>query len=61
MSNNQKSIIQLKLEMKIAVDEFNTIQKKIKELVVARDALRIKAISCDEKIKKLESKQKIVN
>ncbi len=32
MSNNQKRIDQLKLEMQVAVDEYNKIQEKIKEL-----------------------------
>ena len=35
---NQKRIDQLKLETQVAVDEFNKIQEKIKELVIARDA-----------------------
>ena len=59
MSNNQKRIDQLKLEMQVAVDEFNKIQEKIKELVVARDALKMKAFSCDERIKELQGLEKI--
>jgi len=51
---NQKRIDQLKLEMQIAVDEFNKIQEKIKELVVGRDALKMKAFSCEERIKELQ-------
>ena len=51
---NQKRIDQLKLEMQIAVDEFNKIQEKIKDLVVGRDALKMKAYGCEERIKELE-------
>ena len=54
MSNNQKRIDQLKLEMQVAVDEYNKIQEKIKELVVGRDALKMKAFSCEERIKELQ-------
>ena len=54
MSNNQKRIDQLKLEMQVAVDEYNKIQDKMKELVVARDALKMKAFSCEERIKELQ-------
>ncbi len=68
MSNNQKRIDQLKLEMQVAVDEFNKIQEKIKELVVARDSFKMKAFSCDERIKELQgieevetSKTEVVN
>tara|TARA_R100000773_G_scaffold33098_1_gene28218 strand:- start:48 stop:254 length:207 start_codon:yes stop_codon:yes gene_type:complete len=59
MSNNQKRIDQLKLEMQVAVDEFNKIQEKIKELVIGRDALKMKAFSCSERIKELEGKEVI--
>ena len=52
--SNQKRIDQLKLEMQVAVDEFNKIQEKIKELVVGRDALKMKAFSCEERIKELQ-------
>ena len=67
MTNNKKRIEQLKLEMQVAVDEFNKIQDKIKELVIARDSLKMKAFSCTERIKelqgddKIELKQKIIN
>ena len=61
MSNNEKLVNELKIEMQVAVDEFNTIQEKINDLALARNALRMKAISCDEKIKKLKGKQKAVN
>ena len=54
MSNNQKRIDQLKLEMQVAVDEFNKIQEKIKELVIARDALKMKVFSCSERLNELE-------
>tara|TARA_Y100000401_G_scaffold74717_1_gene60610 strand:- start:530 stop:739 length:210 start_codon:yes stop_codon:yes gene_type:complete len=59
MSNNQKRIDQLKLEMQVAVDEFNKIQKKIKELVVARDAFKIKAYSCSERLNELQGQEEI--
>ena len=58
MSKNQKRIDQLKLEMQVAVDEFNKIQEKIKELVTARDALKMKAFSCEERIKELQALDK---
>ena len=54
MSNNQKRIDQLKLEMQVAVDEYNKIQEKIKELVIGRDSLKMKAFSCEERIKELQ-------
>jgi len=56
---NQKRIDQLNLELQVAVDEFNKIQEKIKELVVARDALKMKAFSCSERIKELEGKEEV--
>jgi len=56
---NQERIDQLKLEMQVAIDEFNKIQEKIKELVVARDALKMKAFSCSERIKELQGEEKI--
>tara|TARA_Y100001938_G_scaffold145205_1_gene221384 strand:+ start:862 stop:1068 length:207 start_codon:yes stop_codon:yes gene_type:complete len=52
--NNQKRIDQLKLEMQVAVDEYNKIQEKIKELVLGRDALKMKAFACEERIKELQ-------
>ena len=60
MKNFQKRIDQLKLEMQVAVDEFNKIQEKIKELSVARDALKMKALSCVERIKELQGFEEIV-
>ena len=51
---NQKRIDQLTLEMQVAVDEFNKIQEKIKEYVVMRDGLKMKAFSCEERIKELK-------
>ena len=60
MTNNKKRIEQLKLEMQVAVDEFNKIQDKIKELVVARDALKMKAFSCVERMKELQGLEEIV-
>ena len=59
MSNNQKRIDQLKLEMQVAVDEYNKIQDKMKELVVARDALKMKAFSCSERLKELQGEEEI--
>tara|TARA_R100000231_G_scaffold20719_1_gene20257 strand:- start:15 stop:218 length:204 start_codon:yes stop_codon:yes gene_type:complete len=59
MSNNQKRIDQLNLEMQVAVDEFNKIQDKIKELIVARDALRMKAFSCSERLKEIQGQEEI--
>ena len=69
MTKNQKQIDKLKLDAQVAVDEFNKIQEKIKELeavqkenqmkifnlVIARDALKLKAYSCADKIKELKS------
>ena len=52
--SNQKRIDQLKLEMQVAVDEHNKIQEKIKELVLGRDALKMKAFACEERIKELQ-------
>ena len=54
MSKDQKRIDQLKLELQVAVDEFNKIQDKIKEFNLARDSLKMKAFSCSERIKELE-------
>lgn len=56
---NQKRIDQLNLELQVAVDEFNKIQLKIKELVVARDALKMKAFACTERLNELQGKEKI--
>ena len=50
---NQRRIDQLKLEMQVAVDEFNKIQEKIKQLVIARDTLKMKAFSCEERINEI--------
>ena len=59
MSKNQKRIDQLKLEMQVAVDEYTKISQKIKELVVGRDALKMKAFSCSERLKELEGQEEI--
>ena len=59
MSENQKRIDQLTLEMQVAVDEFNKVQEKIKELKLARDAFKMKAFTCSERIKELQGEQKI--
>ena len=57
--SNQKRIDQLKLDLQVAVDEFNKIQEKIKELTIARDAIKMKAFSCSERIKELEGQNEI--
>tara|TARA_R100000315_G_scaffold53391_2_gene27124 strand:+ start:186 stop:389 length:204 start_codon:yes stop_codon:yes gene_type:complete len=54
---NQKRIDQLKLEMQVAVDEFNKIQDKINELNVAKESLKMKAFSCGERIKELQGQE----
>ena len=59
MKNFQKRIDQLKLEMQVAVDEFNNIQEKIKELIVARDLFKMKAYSCSERLKELQGDKEI--
>ena len=56
---NQKRIDQLKLDMQVAVDEYNNVQEKIKELVVARDVFKMKAFSCSERLKELEGNNEI--
>ena len=56
---NQKRIDQLKLEMQVAVDEFNKIQDKINELNVAKESLKMKAFSCSERIKELQGQEEI--
>jgi len=59
MTKSQKRIDQLKLEMQVAVDEHNKVQEKIKELVVARDALKMKAFGCEERIKELQGLEEV--
>tara|TARA_R100001126_G_scaffold81507_1_gene49918 strand:+ start:297 stop:503 length:207 start_codon:yes stop_codon:yes gene_type:complete len=59
MSNKQKRIDQLKLDLQVAVDEFNNIQEKIKQLVAAREVFKMKAFSCSERLKELEGKEVI--
>ena len=51
---NKKQIDQLKVDMQVAVDEYNNVQEKIKELVVVRDGLKMKAFSCEKRIKQLQ-------
>ena len=60
MTKSQKRIDQLKLEMQVAVDEFNKVQKKIQELVVVRDSFKMKAFSCEERIKELQGLEEII-
>tara|TARA_A100001391_G_scaffold20896_1_gene11420 strand:- start:179 stop:382 length:204 start_codon:yes stop_codon:yes gene_type:complete len=55
MTKSQKRIDQLKLEAQVAVDEHNKIQEKIQELITARDALKMKAFSCKERIDELQN------
>ena len=59
MEKDTKRIEQLKLEAQVAVDEFNKIQEKIKELMIARDALKLKAFSCTERIKELQGQTEV--
>ena len=59
MSKDQKRIDQLKLELQVAVDEFNKIQDKIKEFNLARDSLKMKAFSCSERIKEVEGQDEM--
>ena len=59
MSDNQKRIDQLKLEMQIAVDEFNKIGEKVRELNLAAETLKMKAFSCSERIKELEGQSEM--
>ena len=56
---NQKRIDQLKLDMQVAVDEYNNVLKKIQELITARDAFKMKAFSCSERLKELEGQEEI--
>tara|TARA_R100000234_G_scaffold102157_1_gene71377 strand:- start:305 stop:511 length:207 start_codon:yes stop_codon:yes gene_type:complete len=57
--SNQKRIDQLKLELQVAIDEFNKIQEKMKELTIARDSLKMKAFSCSERLKELEGQKEM--
>lgn len=59
MSQDQNRIDQLKLEMQVAVDEYNKIQDKIKELSLARDVLKMRAFSCSERIRELQGQEEI--
>ena len=59
MSNKEQRISQLKLDLQVAVDEFNKIQDKIKELTIAREGFKMKAFSCSERIKELEGQNEI--
>ena len=54
MEKNEKRIEQLKLEAQVAVIELTKIQDKIQELMVARDALKMKAFSCSERMRELQ-------
>tara|TARA_Y100000114_G_C11540300_1_gene222287 strand:- start:24 stop:233 length:210 start_codon:yes stop_codon:yes gene_type:complete len=59
MSNKEQRISQLKLDLQVAVDEFNKIQEKIKELTIARNSLKMKAFSCSERLKELEGQKEM--
>ena len=59
MTKSQKRIDQLKLEMQVAVDEFNKVQEKIQELVVVRDSFKMKAFGCEERIKELQGLEEV--
>ena len=59
MSENQKRIDQLKLEMQVAVDEYNKVQQKIQELVVAREGFKMKAFACEQRVKELQGEKEI--
>ena len=51
---NQKRIEKLTLEIQVAMDEHNKIIDKIKELETSKNMLKMKAFSCDERIKELK-------
>ena len=55
MSNNQKRIDQLQLEIQVVVDEYNKIQEQINELVKARDALKMKGFGLEQRIDELKN------
>jgi chromosome segregation ATPase len=59
MSNKEQRINQLKLDMQVAVEEFKKIEEKIKELLIARDSLKMKAFSCEERIKELQELEQV--
>tara|TARA_R100000315_G_C5167588_1_gene96653 strand:+ start:445 stop:642 length:198 start_codon:yes stop_codon:yes gene_type:complete len=61
MSDNQKRIDQLNLEGQLATEEYNKIQQKIQELIVARESFKLKAFSCAERVKELQGQTKIVS
>ena len=54
MTNNQKRIEQLNQEKLEAVKEHNEIVDKIEELKIAKEALKMKAFSCEERVKELQ-------
>ncbi len=56
---NQKRIDQLKLELQVAVDEYNKIGQKIQEMNFARENFKMKAFSCSERLKELEGNNEI--
>ena len=55
MSKSQKRIDQLKLDLQVAVDEFNKVQEQIQHLITVRDAFKMKVFSCEERIKELKA------
>tara|TARA_R100001015_G_scaffold4625_1_gene1650 strand:- start:358 stop:555 length:198 start_codon:yes stop_codon:yes gene_type:complete len=54
MSKNQKRIDQLNKEKLEAVEEHNKIIDKIEELNLAKQAFKMKAFSCEERVKELQ-------
>tara|TARA_Y100001937_G_scaffold38837_1_gene55264 strand:- start:1220 stop:1420 length:201 start_codon:yes stop_codon:yes gene_type:complete len=58
MSKKLTRIDQIKLDMTVAIDEGNKIQQKIQELVTARDSIKMKIFSCQERIAELENFEK---
>ena len=58
MSKKQTRIDQIKLDMAVAIDEGNKVQQKIQELVTARDTIKMRIFSCQERIAELENLEK---
>tara|TARA_Y100000401_G_C8288175_1_gene207215 strand:+ start:364 stop:579 length:216 start_codon:yes stop_codon:yes gene_type:complete len=58
-SKNQKRIDQLNLDLQVAVDEYNNLQKEIQKLTTARDAFKLRAFSCSERLKELQGQEEI--
>ena len=54
MTNNQKRIEQLNKEKLAAIEEHNKIIDKIEELNIEKQAFKMKAFSCEERVKELQ-------